>query len=212
MRLLNEEPRRPCYPVGVTAPAKRLATYADVVAAPEHLVAELIYGSLVTSPRPAVPHAHTASVLGMDLGAPFQRGRGGPGGWWILYEPELHLDSNVLVPDLAGWRRERLPQPPNAPYFALAPDWLCEVLSPSTEAFDRTDKLAIYGAVGVTWTWLVNPILRMLEVLHQSEGRWTVDASYRDVPKVRAKPFDAIELALEDLWLPVGDTQASPTT
>ncbi len=193
----------------MSAPAKRLATYDDVLAAPANLVAELIYGTLITSPRPAVPHAHTASVLGMDLGSPFQRGRGGPGGWWILDEPEVHLAGNVLVPDLAGWRRARLPQPPNSPYFELPPDWLCEVLSPSTEAFDRTDKLAIYGAAGVRWTWLVNPTLHTLEVLQQQDGRWTVEVSYRGMAAVRAKPFDAIELVLADLWLPTVEADSS---
>ena len=182
--------------------AKRRATYEDILAAPPHLVAELIHGTLVTSPRPAVPHAHAASVLGMDLGSPFQRGRGGPGGWWIVYEPELHLGADVLVPDLAGWRRERLPAPPDAPYFELAPDWLCEVLSPSTEAHDRTDKLAIYAEAGVAWCWLVNPRLHTLEVLKREQGKWTLHASHRGDAGVRAPPFEAIELALGDLWLP----------
>ena len=181
---------------------KRLATYEDVLAAPSNVVAELICGTLVTSPRPASPHAFAASVIGMDLGSPFQRGRGGPGGWWIVDEPELHLGSHILVPDLAGWRRQRMPHVPNVAYFELASDWLCEVLSPSTEAFDRTDKLAIYAEAGVSWVWLVNPKLRVLEVLRLTDGSWTIDATYRNVATARIKPFDAIEFAVEDLWMP----------
>ncbi len=138
----------------------------------------------------------------MDLGSPFQRGRGGPGGWWILDEPELHLGEHVLVPDLAGWRRVRMPEIPDVAYFELAPDWLCEVLSPSTEAVDRTDKLAIYAAAEVTWVWLLSPALRTLEVLHRHEKSWLVHVSYRGEQAVRAEPFGAVELVLGDLWLP----------
>jgi Uma2 family endonuclease len=180
--------------------AQRRATYEDVLNAPPHLVAELIHGTLVTSPRPAAVHALTASTLGMDLGNPFQRGRGGPGGWWILDEPELHLGADVLVPDLAGWRRERMPEVPDTPYFELAPDWLCEVLSPSTEAHDRTDKLSLYGAAGVAWVWLANPRLRTLEVLQNHEGNWVLRSNFRGDAAVRAQPFEAVELTLGDLW------------
>jgi len=191
----------------VNEPAKTRATYDDVLAAPEHLVAELVAGTLITSPRLASPHAHTASVLGMDLGSPFQRGRGGPGGWWLLDEPELHLGEDILVPDLAGWRRERMPVPPNVPYFSLPPGWLCEVLSPSTEAFDRTDKLTVYARAGVSWAWLLNPIVRTLEILNLHDGAWRVHATHKDDEMVRADPFAAIELCLSDLWLPTTDTE-----
>lgn len=181
--------------------ARKRATYEDVLAAPPNMVAELIHGRLVTSPRPASAHAHAASVLGMDIGNPFQRGRGGPGGWWILHEPELHFGEHVLVPDLAGWRRERMPSIPDVKFFELAPDWVCEVLSPTTEAIDRTDKSDIYREAGVQWMWLVNPVARTLEVLKHTDGGWTVDATHRDDAAVRARPFEAIEIALGDLWL-----------
>src|SRR6185503_12126115 len=125
-------------------PPKKRATYEDVLNAPEHMVAEIIDGDLLLFPRPARPHAAALSALGEELGPPFKRGRGGPGGWIILDEPELHFREDILVPDLAGWRRERLPAIERAAYMTLAPDWLCEVLSPSTEKVDRAEKLPIY--------------------------------------------------------------------
>jgi len=122
-------------------PKPRKATYQDVLDAPPHKVAEVIYGVLRMQPRPAIPHAWASSTLGMEVGSPFGRGRGGPGGWWIIFEPELHLGEDILVPDLAGWRRERMPvYPDTAAFFELAPDWVCEVLSPSTRRMDLTDK------------------------------------------------------------------------
>ena len=129
------------------------ATYQDVLDAPPHMVAELVEGALHLHPRPASRHALAGSALGVELGAPFQRGRGGPGGWWIIDEPELHLGSNVLVPDLAGWRRERLPEFPDAPWFDLVPDWVCEVLSPGTRGFDLTDKRRIHAKNGLAHLW-----------------------------------------------------------
>ena len=139
-------------------------------------------------------------MLGFELGGPFHRGRHGPGGWWILVEPELHFGKNVLVPDLAGWRRTRLEALPATPYFTLAPDWVCEVLSPSTESIDRAKKLAIYARAEVAHAWLVNPILQTLEVLALASGRWTLSATHEGAALVRAEPFDAVELELGALW------------
>lgn len=147
----------------MASPAPRRATYSDLLAVPSRLIAELIGGDLHTQPRPGGPHAAAASILGMVVGNPFHRGSGGPGGWVILDEPELHLDEDVLVPDLAGWRRERMPAIPETAAFELAPDWICEVLSPSTEAIDRTEKLPIYAREKVDHVWLLNPRLQMLE-------------------------------------------------
>lgn len=146
-------------------PARRGATYEDVLEAPSHLVAEILGGDLYLSPRPAPPHAAAAGALYYELAGPFRFGRGGPGGWVILEEPELHLEGHgrPIVPDLAGWRRARMPEVPDTPAIALAPDWVCEVLSPSTEAIDRTIKMPIYARAGVSNLWLMNPLRRSVE-------------------------------------------------
>ncbi len=146
--------------------AARRATYADVLATPAHLIAEVIDGELYAQPRPSTRHAQAATVLGEVLGPPFRRGRGGPGGWLFLYEPELHLgpEPDIVVPDLAGWRRERMPALPDAAYLTLPPDWLCEVISPSTQAHDRTRKLPLYRRETVPHLWLVDPLAETLEV------------------------------------------------
>jgi len=184
-------------------PAKRIATYDDVLNAPPHRVAEIIEGELILSPRPAGPHSAAATALGEELGPPFKRGRGGPGGWIILDEPEVHLARNVLVPDLGGWRRETMAAIANEPYFTMRPDWVCEVLSPSTERFDRGDKMKLYAQAGVANAWLVNPLLRTLEVVRLSSGtpdQWISVGVFRDDAKVRVEPFEAFELELGVLW------------
>jgi Uma2 family endonuclease len=185
-------------------PARRRATYQDVIDAPPNMVAEVIDGELRLQPRPAKPHAAAATTLGEELGPPFKRGRGGPGGWIILYEPELHLCDDILVPDLAGWRRARLPVlTDEEPYFTLAPDWVCEVLSPRTGKWDRARKLPSYAREGVPYAWLVDPLLRTLEVLRLQEGKWLILGVWHDEARVRAEPFDAIELELGVLWADV---------
>jgi Uma2 family endonuclease len=181
-------------------PTQRRATYQDVLAAARHEVAEILDGTLYLSPRPALPHASVASVLGSELMPPFHRGRGGPGGWIILYEPELHLGDDIVVPDLAGWRRDRLPAIEQAAYLTLPPDWLCEVLSRSTEKIDRAKKLPIYAAAGVHHAWLINPTLRTLEVLRLCDGRWRTVAVHCDGQRFRAEPFEVLELELGTLW------------
>ncbi|MBL9019769.1 MAG: Uma2 family endonuclease [Myxococcales bacterium] len=182
------------------APKKPRATYQDVLDAPEHEVAEIVAGQLHLSPRPAAPHASVMSLLGADLIAAFGRGRGGPGGWTILIEPELHLGEDIVVPDIAGWRHDRLPVVPDAAYVTLAPDWICEVLSRSTEKLDRAEKPAVYAAAGVRWAWLVHPIRRTLEAFRLEAGKWVVLAILKDDERGRIEPFDAIELELSTLW------------
>jgi Uma2 family endonuclease len=189
--------------MGFAAEKRRAATYADLEAVPSHLVAEIIHGELRTMPRPAPRHAKAASFLGGELHGPYHRGIGGPGGWVILDEPELHLGPDVLVPDLAGWRIDRMPELPETAYFELAPDWVCEVLSPSTEAEDRADKMPIYAREGIRHAWLLDPILKTLEVfVLASEGEWTLRRVHRGNAHVRAEPFEAIELDLGLLWSP----------
>jgi Uma2 family endonuclease len=177
-----------------------VATYADILALPEHVVGEIIDGELYVSPRPASPHARASSRLGMEVGGPFDGGRGGPGGWVILFEPELHIGGQVMVPDLAGWRREHMPEMPDAPFFELAPDWVCEVISPSTGRLDRLKKMPRYGEAGVHHLWIVDPIAKILEVFRAEAALWLMLGVHGDDAKVRAEPFDAIELDLALLW------------
>lgn len=191
-----------CYDAFVTAPATKRATYADLQAVPPTKIAEILDGTLYTQPRPASPHGHAASGLGFGLGPPFQWGRGGPGGWVIIDEPELHLDEDVVVPDMAGWRRERMPQVPDAPAFTLAPDWVCEALSPSTAGRDRTIKLEIYRREGVRHLWYLDPRAKTLEVLELDGETYRLISTHAGDEHARAKPFDAIALELGLLWLP----------
>lgn len=179
---------------------RRPATYEDLLRVPDHFVAEIVDGELYATPRPAPRHASASTGLGGALHGPFDRGRGGPGGWRILFEPELHLGRDVLVPDVAAWRRERLPQIPDEAFISLPPDWVCEVLSPSTAALDRVRKLATYAREGVAHAWLVDPIARTLEVLKLDAPRWSIIATHEGRDVIRAEPFDAIELDLTLLW------------
>ena len=162
--------------------------------------AEIIDGTLYTHPRPAPRHAVASTVLGGELGPPFHRGQGGPGGWWIIFEPELHLEEEILVPDLAGWRRERMPELPESAYFTFAPDWACKVLSPSTRKLDRQRKRPIYAREGVTHLWLVDPLDRTLEAFELHQGQWLLIASAQDDEPVSIRPVDAITFSLADLW------------
>ena len=176
------------------------ATYQDVLDAPAHQVAEIVDGTLHTHPRPAVPHARASSSLGAKIGGPFDYDAGGPGGWWILDEPELHLGEDVVVPDLAGWRRERMPELPDAAYVTLAPDWACEVLSPSTRKVDLQGKRPIYAREGVGHLWLIDPVDRTLEAFELRDGEWVLIACAQDDEPVSVRPFDAITFSLGDLW------------
>jgi Uma2 family endonuclease len=183
-------------------PLKKNATYDDLRNVPDHFVAEMLTGDLYAFPRPALPHARASSVLGAVLTGPFDQGRNGPGGWLILDEPELHFGNDVLVPDLAAWRRERLPVLPAEAYLTLGPEWVCEVLSASTESIDRGAKLRIYAREGVAHAWLIDPLRQTLEVLALDEHKqWVERGVFEARANVRAAPFDAVELELGALWI-----------
>jgi len=181
--------------------AERLATYEDLFDLPNNMVGQIIHGQLIAMPRPAPKHTTASSNIGYEIGNPFHRGRGGPGGWRILDEPEIHLYGNIVVPDLAGWRRERMPQLPDTAYFELAPDWICEVLSPSTSRLDRADKMPLYANWGVTHLWLVDPDMQTLESYQlQADGHWLLLKVYQQQDAVSAPPFEAISFNLDGLW------------
>jgi Uma2 family endonuclease len=184
----------------VAQPKPKLATYADIEALPTHMGGEIAFGVLHTRPRPAPRHGRASARVASEIDDAFDRGRGGPGGWIILPQSELHLGAHVMVPDIAGWRRERLAKLPDAAYFDLAPDWVCEVLSPSTQRFDRTDKLAIYAAFGVGHCWYVDPNARTLEVFQRQGDKWLLAATFKDADAVAAPPFEAHTFALDLLW------------
>jgi Uma2 family endonuclease len=180
---------------------KKPATYQDLLAVPDILVAEIIDGELITSPRPAVPHANAASSLGGMLFNPYRRGIGGPGGWIILDEPELHLGGDVVVPDLAGWRRERFAAPEGGSVgIKVSPDWVCEILSPSTARIDRARKLPIYARESIPHAWLIDPVARTLEVFLLAGGKWTLVATLEADATIKPEPFDAVELDLGAPW------------
>ena len=181
-------------------PRPARATYQDVLDAPAHRVAEIVDGALYTHPRPAMPHALARSVLGRRVGSAYHDKTGSPGGWWIIGEPELHLGEDILVPDLAGWRRERMPEYPETAYFTLAPDWVCEVLSVSTRRLDLHGKRPIYAREGVAHLWLVDPADRALEAFELRDGQWVPIASAKDADPVCIRPFDAVAFSLGNLW------------
>ena len=178
----------------------RPASYEDILRLPENKVGEIVDGALIVSPRPGPRHALASSSLGAEIGGPFGRGRGGPGGWIILDEPELHLGPQVLVPDLAGWRRERMPALPDTAWFTLAPDWVCEVLSPSTAVVDRTRKQDISREQGIRWLWFVDPAGRTIEVLSRAEQHWILTGSFGGGGEMRISPFDAVPIDVGALW------------
>lgn len=183
--------------------SRRRATYDDLLRVPDIKVAEIVDGTLVVSPRPAARHALASAGLAGDLLPAFHgiAARSGPGGWWILFEPELHLGDDVLVPDLAAWRCERMPAVPNVSAFSLAPDWICEVVSPASVRHDRIAKMRSYARNGVATAWLVDPIARTLENHRLDGGRWLVLSTHADDEVARIEPFDAIELGLARWWL-----------
>lgn len=196
----------------VRQPEEARPTYQDIIDLPAHLRGEIIAGELVAQPRPSAPHVQAASVLGGVLLTAFQLGRGGPGGWWIQHEPELSLgidpDYDPVVPDLAGWRVERMTHIPSAAQYRVVPNWICEVLSPSTRRIDRIRKLPFYARAGIDHAWILDPTSRTLEVFRRSGPTWELASTADGSDVVRAEPFEALELALEDLWVPEAEPDA----
>ncbi len=185
-----------------TALAQNLTGYDQLLALPDHVVGEIINGQLYTQPRPSGRHALAQSGLHGEIDGPFQKGRGGSGGWWILMEPEVHFirDSEIAVPDLAGWQRERMPAVPDDHRFEIVPDWICEILSPSTTRKDRALKMPLYARFGVKHLWLIDPLAHTLEAFELREGRWSLAEIFKDEETVIAPPFAAAPFALAVLW------------
>ena len=184
----------------MTDVARKTATYEDLCSLPDNLVGEIIDGELFATPRPSYRHGRATAVLDRRLGGPFDLGEGGPGGWWIMVEPEVHLGDHVLVPDLAGWRRQRMPSIPEGSWSDIPPDWVCEVLSPSTVRIDRIKKMGICAQFGVPYLWLIDPDGKTLEVFKLESGRWTRVSAHAENDKVRAEPFQEVEIELKTLW------------
>jgi Uma2 family endonuclease len=181
--------------------AYRPTLYQQLEALPEGLTGEVLNGQLHTQPRPTGPHARAEIELSLDIGGAYGRGRGGPGGWWILAEPEIHfvVDQEVAVPDLAGWRRERMPTIPQGHRFEVVPDWVCEILSPSTASKDRDIKMPLYAEYGVPYAWLVDPTSKTLEACRVQNGEWRLPAKAAGNDKIAVEPFDALKLDLSNL-------------
>ena len=204
-RLLHVVPCASMRPMAASLPeVSKKPTYADIEALPEHLRGEILAGELVVSPRPAPPHARVGSRLGALLNMRFDMGVGGPGGWYIVGEPELSLaadpDYDPVIPDIAGWRQETMPEEPVTAQYKTTPDWVCEILSPSTGLRDRTLKRPYYGRAGVQHLWLVDPVQETLEVFRLEDDGWKVVLDAGGDQTVRAEPFDAVELDLALLW------------
>jgi Uma2 family endonuclease len=184
-------------------PAHQSTLYELLERLPERLTGEILDGQLHTMPRPSGPHSRASTILTTRIFDPYDQGRGGPGGWWIFVEPEVHLvrDREVVVPDLAGWKRRRMPIPPEDQRFEVTPDWVCEILSPSTESKDRKIKMPLYARYGVAFAWLVDPIAHTLETYRLKAGDWREIGRFSDGDQVAAAPFEAITLDLDSLWL-----------
>ncbi|HLK99525.1 MAG TPA: Uma2 family endonuclease [Myxococcaceae bacterium] len=185
------------------------ATYSVLNALPKGWVGEIVEDELVASPRPLAAQTRAAFMLGVELGEQLDPRRGGNGRWCFLRAPELHLGRDVLVPDLAGWRRDRVTQPPepSEPFLTVAPDWVCEVVSPVTLSLDRVRKLPLYAQHGVSCAWFIDPEARTLEVFQRLKRGWLFAASYEGDALVRAEPFSSLSLELGALWLPEESTQ-----
>ncbi len=181
--------------------ATRYDLYRELEQLPESLIGEVLNGQLYAHPRPSGRHVSVATNLSIDIGSPYQRGRGGPGGWRILVEPEVHLtlDTEVVVTDVAGWRKERLPTIPDGHKFTVIPDWICEIFSPSTETIDKEIKMPLYADYGVQYLWLIHPVKKQLDAFKLVGNEWLSQGRFNTDAIVRIEPFDDIEINLNEL-------------
>ena len=174
--------------------------YKELCDLPSNVVGEIINEELVVMPRPASKHARASSALGMLIGGPFDLGNNGSGGWWILFEPELRFPDDVIVPDIAGWEKERMPVYPDVKQFELSPDWVCEILSPSTARYDRISKIQIYAENKVPYYWIVDPLNKILEILVLNGKTYKLSFVFDKNSLVKAPPFEELEFNLGSLW------------
>jgi len=174
--------------------------YEQIRALPEHVTGEILEpGVLRTMSRPARPHrrTHTSILRGLDG---FDANFGGKG-WWIEIEVEIRFPGGRLaVPDLSGFRVERVPELPDENPLHILPDWCCEILSPTTERVDRMVKLPLYARSGVPWIWLVDPNLHTIEVFETIDGRPALTAVGGDLDNAHLPPFG--DLDISTWWLP----------
>lgn len=197
----------------MAARIKEHAAYEDLLRAPENMVAELVDGELYTWPRPRGTHGRAAMNIATAINIRYGQGSGGIGGWWIIGEPELHFPADravrdrgrargkqIVVPDIGGWRVTRMPLPPSSHVFDVVPDWVCEIISPSTKRFDWGKKLALYASNGVPWAWYVDVDDRQLHVMQLVNGEWVIKHIYAGNDVVRAEPFPDAEIDLEWVW------------
>lgn len=193
----------------MSEPAKKKATYEDLRRLPENMIGEIVDGQLLATPRPAPTHSRVATVLGNEIGPRYDRSGegGGPGGWLFLYEVEIKLGEHILVPDLAGWKRQKFPTDLEHNWVPVAPDWICEILSPGSLCTDRIKKMPLYAQFGVGHAWLIDPRDKTLDVYRLETGRWSLLGSFAEEDKARAEPFQEIAIDLADLWL---DSALSP--
>ena len=194
-------------------PAQKIATYSDIEALPEGVRGEIMHGTLYTHPRPNNRHSVVATALGGELLTPFQKGRGGPGGWVFMFEQEVMFGENLLVPDICGWRRERLASFATTNWVTVRPDWVCEATSPSTAMRDRHFKRDIYARAGVPHYWIIDPQLRILEVFELTGKNWTLFGTFSGGNDVVAPPFESYSFPMDVLWPlaePEGFSEESP--
>lgn len=184
----------------MTKTVNKQASYQDIIDLPENMVGEIIHGRLEMRPKSATRYALASSSLSAELVSSFQQGQDGAGGWWIIDEPVCHLDSHVLVPDLVGWRRQRMPALPKTACFKTPPDWICEILSPTTTRIDRIVKMPIYAELGINYLWLIDPVLRTLEAYELHDGHWLLTGAHADNESIAIAPFAEHTFSLTDLW------------